>query len=88
MNVPCMAMVILALLLAPAAWAQSPSALLDACEVAPMDREGPCTTALYGRGLARIAKGQAGAGQADIATARALRPAVEEEYRRLGLAPR
>jgi tetratricopeptide (TPR) repeat protein/predicted aspartyl protease len=43
--------------------------------------------ALYERGLARVRKGAVADGQADQAAARVLQPAIEDEFRKLGLAP-
>lgn len=45
-------------------------------------------TSLYGRGLARVAKGQNASGRDDLATAVALYPRVVDGYRALGLGPR
>jgi len=42
---------------------------------------------LYGRGVAELKKGQKAAGEADIAAAKAIAPAVEQEFKRFGLAP-
>ncbi|THD56436.1 aspartyl protease family protein [Phenylobacterium sp.] len=42
---------------------------------------------LYGRGLAKLKKGQATEGQADIAAATAVQPAIEREMKSYGLAP-
>jgi len=44
--------------------------------------------ALYGRGLARIGKGDAKGGRADMATAVTIHPPVEKDYEALGLRPR
>jgi tetratricopeptide (TPR) repeat protein len=43
--------------------------------------------ALYGRGLAKIAKGDRSGGGVDLAAARALRPSIEEEFAGYGLKP-
>jgi tetratricopeptide (TPR) repeat protein len=42
---------------------------------------------LYGRGLARLRKGATADGQADLAAARALQPAVDEAFKEIGLTP-
>ena len=43
--------------------------------------------ALYGRGLARLKKGQKEAGEADLAAAREIAPGLPQQARRFGLAP-
>jgi tetratricopeptide (TPR) repeat protein/predicted aspartyl protease len=43
--------------------------------------------ALYGRGLAELKKGDKAAGDADIAAAQAIAPAVGEPFKRIGLEP-
>jgi tetratricopeptide (TPR) repeat protein len=43
--------------------------------------------ALYGRGLAELKKGDKADGDADIAAAKAIAPAVADQFKRLGLAP-
>jgi tetratricopeptide (TPR) repeat protein/predicted aspartyl protease len=43
--------------------------------------------ALFGRGLARIRKGAISDGQADQAAARTLRPAIEDDFKKLGMVP-
>ena len=42
---------------------------------------------LYGRGLAKLGKGQGMAGQADLAAARAMRPHVDDVFAEYGLKP-
>jgi tetratricopeptide (TPR) repeat protein/predicted aspartyl protease len=43
--------------------------------------------ALYQRGLARVRKGAVADGQADQAAARAVRPAIEDDFKKLGITP-
>ncbi|HEY3951484.1 tetratricopeptide repeat protein [Phenylobacterium sp.] len=43
--------------------------------------------ALYGRGLAELKKGDRSTGDADLAAATAIAPAVANQFRRMGLAP-
>jgi tetratricopeptide (TPR) repeat protein len=43
--------------------------------------------ALYGRGLAELKKGNKAAGDADIAAAASIAPALAQQYRRYGLSP-
>jgi tetratricopeptide (TPR) repeat protein/predicted aspartyl protease len=42
---------------------------------------------LYGRGLIHLRKGEADAGKADIAAAKAVRPTIEDDAKRYGIAP-
>jgi len=42
---------------------------------------------LYGRGLAKLKKGDAVGGEADIATARAIQADIAEEFARYGVTP-
>jgi len=42
---------------------------------------------LYGRGMAKRRKGDYSAGNADIATARAIKPSIAAEFVRYGLQP-
>ncbi len=42
-------------------------------------------TALYGRGLAELKKGNAGAGNADMAAAKAVNPKIVDEFSRYGV---
>jgi tetratricopeptide (TPR) repeat protein len=49
---------------------------------------GPASPAsFYGRGLARLRKGEAGIGQADLAHARSMAPGVDLEFAGYGLTP-
>jgi tetratricopeptide (TPR) repeat protein len=42
---------------------------------------------LYGRGLAKLMKGDAAGGEADIAAAKAIRADIAEEFARYGVTP-
>ena len=42
---------------------------------------------LYGRGLAKLKKGDAGGGEADIAAAKAIQADIAEEFARYGVTP-
>jgi hypothetical protein len=42
-------------------------------------------TALYGRGLAQLKKGNAGVGNADMAAANAVNPKIADEFSRYGV---
>ncbi|HEY2036704.1 MAG TPA: aspartyl protease family protein, partial [Steroidobacteraceae bacterium] len=48
---------------------------------------GPRASSLYLRGLAELRKGLASQGQADLAAARKLQPAIDERYASMGLKP-
>jgi tetratricopeptide (TPR) repeat protein len=53
-----------------------------ALKLAPRD-----AWALYERGLARMRKGAIADGQADQTHARALQPRIDDEFKKLGIAP-
>ena len=48
-------------------------------------RQPTAATSRYGRGLARLGKGDKAAAEADLAAAAVLRPDVAEEFKRYGL---
>jgi len=52
---------------------------------AALDLEAKLASSLYGRGLAKLKKGDVAGGNADVDAAKAIRPGIVDEFARLGV---